>query len=221
MLRTTVAGGGLGGAGVVGYWLAKAFIPPEFGYLAGEEATSAREAIAGFCGVVAGGGVGLAVGILRRYVKIDTVAKLALFAALVVAAGCTNLEHLEREYNAQGALTWEWKTEGSTFLGMKSVEYVIDRESEAAQLAGSGISNNFRDVALRAIEISPVLAERIVAALRPGGQLEAALAEVTKTDPSLAEALGAAAARLTERQAAALARKAAAKLPAEGVEPAP
>ncbi|GAG46366.1 unnamed protein product [marine sediment metagenome] len=113
---------------------------------------------------------------------------LASVAVLALAAGCTHLEHQERTFT-DGQLTWEWSTEGSTFMGVKSVTYFIDKESEAAELSGNGISDNFREVALRAIEKSPELATAIIAAFRPGGQLEGALAELTKTDPALAAAI--------------------------------
>lgn len=133
-----------------------------------------------------------------------TAAERAALAGLVaVLVGCTHLEHHEREYNAQGGLSWEWKTEASTFIGLKAVEYVIDQRSEAAQLAGNGMSERFAAVAMRAIEISPVFAERLVAALRPGGQLEGALAEIAARDPDLAEVLEAAAERVAAREAAA------------------
>ena len=107
---------------------------------------------------------------------------------LLLAGGCTHLEHQERTFT-HGKLTWEWSTEGSTFLGVKSVEYFIDKNSEAAQLSGDGISDKFKQVAMRAIEKSPELATAIIAAFRPGGQLEGALAELTKTDPALANAI--------------------------------
>lgn len=102
--------------------------------------------------------------------------------------GCTHLEHQERTFD-NGQLTWEWSTEGSTFLGVKSVEYFIDKNSEAAQLSGNGISDNFREVALRAIEKSPELAGAIIRAFRPGGALDGALLELTKSDPELAASI--------------------------------
>lgn len=113
---------------------------------------------------------------------------LASVLLLALAGGCTHLEHAERTFTA-GEKTWEWTTEGSTFLGVKTVTYFIDKESESAELSGNGISTNFRDVALRAIEKSPELATAIIAAFRPGGQLEGALAELTTTDPALAAAI--------------------------------
>lgn len=126
-----------------------------------------------------------------------------LVALLALCAGCTHLEHLEETYDGSGKLTWRWKTEGSTFIGLKSVEYVIDEKSEAAHLAGSGISDNFRDVALRAIDTSPDLAAAIVRAFRPGGTLEGVLGEMAKTDPVVATAIRAAVTRQQAREAAA------------------
>lgn len=113
---------------------------------------------------------------------------LVLALAACLALGCTHLEHAERTFE-DGDTTWEWTTEGSTFLGVKSVTYFIDKESESAQLSGEGIDEEFRDVALRAIDKSPELATAIIAAFRPGGQLEGALAELTTTDPALAAAI--------------------------------
>jgi len=130
-------------------------------------------------------------------------ARGALLALLALLAGCTHLEHLEESYDANGKLAWRWKTEGSTFIGLKSVEWVIDEKSEAAQLAGSGISDNFRDVALRAIDTSPELSAAIVRAFRPGGTLEGALVEMARTDPVLAAAIRAVVARQVAREVAA------------------
>ena len=138
-----------------------------------------------------------------------------LVALLAFFVGCTHLEHLEETYDGSGKITWRWKTEASTFIGMKSVEYIIDKESEAAQLAGSGISDNFREVALRSIDTSPELAAAIVRAFRPGGTLEGALAEVVKADPVVAAKIRAAVAKQEAREAAAAAREAAAAAAAE------
>ncbi len=128
---------------------------------------------------------------------------LAAVFVVAISIGCTHLEHIEREYDSSGNLTWEWKTEGSTFLGMKSIEYIIDKESEAAQLAGNGISDNFREVALRAIDTSPELTAAIVRAMRPGGTLEGALAQLATEDPELGAQIRSAIADQEAREAAA------------------
>jgi hypothetical protein len=141
--------------------------------------------------------------------------RATLLVLLAFIVGCTHLEHLEEEYDPSGKLTWRWRTEGSTFIGMKSVEWIIDEKSEAAQLAGKGISDNFRDVALRAIDTSPELAAAIVRAFRPGGTLEGALAETVEADPLLGAAIRAAVARQEAREAIAAAREAAAAVEPE------
>jgi hypothetical protein len=110
---------------------------------------------------------------------------LAAVVLVSLTAGCTHLEHTESEYDSTGKLTWKWETEAWTAFGMKSIEYVINKESEAAQLAGKGISNNFREVALRGIDTSPEFAAAIVRAFRPGGTLEGALAQLATEDPEL------------------------------------
>ena len=114
--------------------------------------------------------------------------EILVSVALLALVGCTTFSHKEATYE-KGQMTYEWETKVSTFIGDKEATFFVDTTSVSGQLQGMGIDEEFRDIALRAIEKSPELATAIIAAFRPGGQLEGALAELTKTDPALAKAI--------------------------------
>jgi hypothetical protein len=112
---------------------------------------------------------------------------LCILIALVL--GCTTYMHREESWDSTGQQTYKWETKGSTFIAVKRVEFMIDTNSERAALAGDGISEKMRDVLLAQVAIEPELAHQIISAMRPGGQLEDALAELVKTEPALADAI--------------------------------
>jgi hypothetical protein len=112
----------------------------------------------------------------------------ALLALSTLAAGCNSLHHTERSWT-NGKLDFEWETRAFTFLAVKQIEYVIDAKSEKAMLSGKGISSNATKVALAGIAESPEVASAIITAMRPGGLLENALADLGTTDPDLAAAI--------------------------------
>lgn len=109
-----------------------------------------------------------------------------LLVCLIV--GCTTFSHKEATYD-NGEMSYKWETKVSTFIGDKEATFFVDTTSLSGQLQGMGIDKEFRDIALRAIDKSPELATAIIAAFRPGGQLEGALAELMTTDPELAKAI--------------------------------
>jgi hypothetical protein len=105
-----------------------------------------------------------------------------------LALSCTTFSHKEATYD-NGKMTYRWETKVSTFIGDKEATFFVDTTSVSGQLQGMGIDEEFRDIALRAIDKSPELAAAIIQAMKPGGALDGVLLELMDTDPDLGQAI--------------------------------